>query len=485
VFRHLLHPIVRFLMALFAAGAVAEPALAVADVTDVSVTVTIAESTGAQDDVSAEIRVKGTDLNDALISIPGFPQQVPLDPVGDDFVLGISFANEAELNSLLPAGNYGLSVDGGAVLATIAYDARPAVPSPSIDQPGGGDVIPPGPVEVLFTACSICSLTDDSVEALLEEGVTEVASETLTENDDAWIPPDGIGGDLQLGESSQFTATITHTAVRAKNVSTTGDDTTFDFTANFVRSDTVSFETGFGPPTGDFCLVVNDLTPPAECAALNDPLLGILDSSGLVSTSVGGHAVDYDITVGAKGDITGAAMADLDDDTIKETVGAVRGKLGGKAGLARQKLSFPLESPGLGAKLKVGVSDELSIPADTLARVQKASGSLGGVKLSEETLDDQTPLPVAPQGWRLDFTLGAGGVLESGLLTLEGGRSFELQGSHKFKLASDLSSLKLQTADKGIRVQLKNVGLDDSTQAVSGGDLSYKILGQSGRVSLP
>ena len=485
MFRPLLHPILRSLMAVLAAGALAEPASAVANVTDVVFTVTVAKTSTGPDAVTAEIRVKGTGLNSGSITIPGALGLQTFATDGADLAVGFLFANEAQMNTLFPAGSYALSINNGNVAATIAYDARPAVPSPAISQPEADAVLAPGPVQVKFTACPICNLPGDSVVGQLEEGVNVVANETLTENDNSWIPPDGVGGDLALGENSQFTAMITHTAVRAKNVAATGDDTSFAFTSTFIQSDAVAFATGFNPPSGSFCIVVNSPTPPSACAALNDPLLGILDSSGPVASLVDGHAVQCDLTLGSGGTITGSATADLDDDTIFETSGPMQGRLAGKAGMARQKLSFLLENPGLGAKLKVGVSDELSIPGDSLARVQKASGVLGGMKVSEQSESNQTPLPMAAQGWRLDFTLGAGGVFESALLTLDGGRSFPLQGSNRFKLASNVSSLKLQSADKGISIQLRKVGLDGATNAVSGGDLGYKILGQSGKVSLP
>ena len=85
----------------------------------------------------------------------------------------------------------------------------------------------------------------------------------------------------------------------------------------------------------------------------------------------------------------------------------------------------------------------------------------------------------SPQGETCEY--------QDGLLTLQGGRSFALEGTSKFNVASSLSSLKLQTADKGIKIQLKKVLLDDaaSPPAVVGGDLAYKILGQSGKAEVP
>ena len=107
-------------------------------------------------------------------------------------------------------------------------------------------------------------------------------------------------------------------------------------------------------------------------------------------------------------------------------------------------------------------------------------------ELEEETLGNGA-LPYTPLSWRVTFTIDAGGSVQNGLLTLQGGRSFALEGTSKFNVASSLSSLKLQTADKGIKIQLKKVLLDDeaSPPAVVGGSLAYKILGQSGKADVP
>jgi hypothetical protein len=253
-----------------------------------------------------------------------------------------------------------------------------------------------------------------------------------------------------------------------------------------VQSDEIGFQTGFAPPAGDFCLVVNDPTPPAECSPLDDPAHSLLDTSDTIATTIAGLDVQYTFTVGPKGELTGNGMADLDDNGSLETLGAIKGKLKGKAGELKQKLSFPLANEGLLAKLKLSVSDVLSVPGDSLASVQKASGSLGDMKVKEETTSNGA-LPVAPQSWRVDFTIDGAGLVQNAVLTLELGRTFPLEGTNKFNLAKNESSLKLQTADKGIKLQLKKVELDDEVAppAVVGGDLSYKILGQSGKASLP
>jgi hypothetical protein len=466
----------------------AAPALAQPDVTAVSFTAQIEGSQGTSPDVSAEIRVQGTEINtgSGTITFPG-DLVFPLSDDGGDLVATFVFANEALLDSSFGPGTYALSLNNGTVTADIVYEARPNVPSPDISSPGAGEVIAPGPVEVLFTACNVCNLTNDTVEARLEDGAeAELASESLTDTDTSWIPDDGMDVDLELGEGGDFVAIITPTAVREKNVAANDDDGGFPFSSIFINSDSVAFETGFETPTGDFCLVANLESPPAECGLLDDVMFSIFDTTGMISTEVMGLSVDYSVEVDSRGKITGEALADLDDDTTAETMGPVKGTLKGKAGEAKQKVSMKLQNDGLAAKLKLSVKETLSGVLDTRVGTQKASGKIGDVKVKEEVPTDASPLPIPPQGWRLDFVLDGSDTVESATLTLEEGRSFPLEGTNKFNLKKNLSSLSLQTEDKGIKIKIKKLGLEaEATPKITMGDLNYRILGQKGKTSLP
>jgi hypothetical protein len=490
VFRHPLRGI--FLLLSAAALAAAGPAAAVVDVEEVTLTVTVATTTIGQDQITVELRVSGTDLNNGTITLPSAPSTpVALDVDGADLVVVDDVASLAELNALWSNGNYVLRINNNTAQATIPY-ARPAVPNPAISQPDSG-VIPPGPIEVLFEPCgSICSGLGESVEAVLEDDMAVVLDEDiLTSNTDSWTPDDDMGGALDLPEASAFVVRVTHTAVDQDDVAVAGDDDDGNlvFTGTFVQSDEVDFETGFNPPSGRFCLAANHPAPPAGCTTLADPALQLFDLTGLaVATQVDGHDVDYTLSHDAGGNLGGSATADLDDNGPNETGPApIKGKLKGGDGEASSKLSFSLENAGFLAKLKVSVSDTLSIPGNQLDRVQRASGAINGVKIKEEA-SATLALPM-PLGWLLEYDLAADGTVTNAVLTLEGGRSFPLSGANKFNLASNESSLKLSSDPKGLSISLKGLGLDDSANpdpmAITGGDLSYKALGQSGRATLP
>jgi hypothetical protein len=482
-----------FLLLSVAASGAAGPAFAAPDVTDVTLTVSIARSTIGLDQVRAELRVEGTDLNNGTITLPSNPTiQVPFSQDGADLVIEDTFANEAALNASLTNGTYVLRINNGTAQANLSY-SRPSVPNPAISQPES-TVILPGPLEVLFTRCSVCNLIGDTVEAVLEDDMAAVIDEeTLSSISESWIPEDGMGGDLSLPEGAAFVVRVTHSAVRQDNESVAGDDDDGQllFTHVFVQSDEVDFETGFNPPSGHFCLAANYPTPPAGCATLADPLLQLFDPTGtMVATQVDGHDVDYTIDVGPGGQLSGSASADLDDNGSNETGPApIKGKLGGGGGEADSKLSFSLENEMLAAKLKVSVTDALSIPGDVQDRVQRASGAVNGVKIKEETSSSDSPLPDPPLGWLLEYDLALDGQVSNAMLTLEGGRAFPLSGANKFNFSSNESSLKLSSDPKGLSITLKKLGLDDAANPdpllITGGALGYKALGQSGRATLP
>jgi hypothetical protein len=453
--------------------------------------VTIARSSVVSDSFAVQFRVTGTDLNNGSITPPGVAAvPFPLTPDGADLVLEQTFQSEAALNAVWQDGNYLLRVNGTNVQATLA-STRPLVLNPAISKPGAGSVVPPGPVEVLFTKCAVCTQVGDSVVAVLENDMNVVLTQEppLTSASEDWTPEAPLGTLLQLPEQSSFVTSVTSTALRQANTPVLGEDSSADdlllFSNSFVQSDEIDFTTGFDTPVGSFCLAANHPTPPLGCTTLIDPLLEVLDTSGAFVTQVDGHAVAYTVVVSDKGTITGSATADLDDNATQET-GTVKGKLKGKDGEVKQKLSFPLESTTPPVKVKVKISDEYSVPRNSFEGTRTASGSINGVKLKEET-PSSGALPFPPLGWLLQLDVDADGVVSNAVLTLEGGRTFPLTGKNKFKFATDQTSLKLESADKGIKLSLKKIVLDDSTSpmGVSGGDLSPRILGQKAKTTIP
>jgi hypothetical protein len=470
------------LLALPAAGAV--------DIDQVILEVRIVRSSLVSDEFSAELRVTGDNLNTGTITLPAAPGiQLALTKDGDDLVLEDDFATELDLNTAISDGSYVLRVNNDSVRATLTY-VRPLVPSPAISYPDAGDVVPPGTIDVEFTNCAVCNQVGDSVEAELEDDVgAPLADETLTSTSEDWIPPDGIGGDYDLPEDSDFVVRVTHSALRQDNFipNPPDDDGLLLFSNRFVQSDEVDFSTGFDAPIGDFCLSANHPAPPAGCTVLTDPALQLIDLTGSYTTWVDGHDVDYSVDVSASGSLSGSASADLDDNLSNETGPApIKGKLSGSDGDSRSKLSFSLQGDAPPAKVKVSMSDEFSILGNTSSMLQKASGSINGIKFKEET-SASGPLGFPPLGWVIEFELDAGGEVQNAMLTLEGGRMFALTGSNKFKFASDESSFKLQSDPKGIKIQLKKLILDDSVDPmdVTAGDLSSSMLGQRARTSLP
>ncbi|MBM4385226.1 MAG: hypothetical protein FJ091_17890 [Deltaproteobacteria bacterium] len=455
-----------------------------ANIANVRVEVTIARTSLGPDDLDFELRVTGSGLVDGTLTPPN-AAAVALTRSGADLVLTDSFANEAELSSLLPNGTYQLRVNGGALTASLVY-TRPSVPSPAIAEPGVGAVVAPGSVQIVFSACAACNLVGDSVVAEIEDGQGALLDdETLTASSTTWTPQ-GASGPLLLPERAEFVARVTHTAIRQANVTTNDADGTLLFSHEFVQSDEVDFETGFERPQGHVCLAANYTAPPAGCTILTNAELQVLDSSGVFTAQVAGHDLEYTLAVAASGALSGNAAADLDDDGSLETSAALRGRLRGTRGDVRSRIAFALENAALSAKLKVKQVERLSIVGGTVTGTRRAKGAIGATKINEET-PTNGPLPFAPLGWLLELDIDGGEPVQNALLTLEGGRSFALTGKHGFRVASGASSFKLRSAGKGIRLALSKVALDDSTAplTMTGGALRTRVLGQSARASVP
>ncbi len=435
MFRRSLRPLFLLLMGSFAAAS----AGAAVDVTDVTLDVTIAHTTLAQDDFDVLFEVHGTGLNNGTLTVPTTPTAtvVTLDEQAGVLVWEKHFTSEGALAAGLPTGTYTLRVNNANATATISY-TRPSVPDPAISFPGAGDVVPPGTIQVDFDSCPVCNQVGDSVKAVLQDDMmVELDSETLTSSSTFWVPQD-VGGDLVLPPQSAFLVKVTHKALRQTSEDIDDDEINqiLLFTHTFTQSDELDFETGFEAPSGHFCLSANHPAPPAGCNLHNDPALQLFDTTGMNSTTVDGHDVDYVVSVGAGGSLSGTATADLDDNGSNETgPGAIKGKLGGgKGGAANSKLSFSLTNTMLAAKLKVSVTDELSIPTDTRTRLQRASGSIGASKIKEDVPSTDTPLPDAPLGWVLEYDLAADGAISNAKLTLEGGRILRAHGHQQVQL---------------------------------------------------
>lgn len=476
-----------FLLVTFLAAASA----GAADIDSVTFDLTLADVSKGSDTFAIEIRVVGDGFNNGTLVRPGLLSSVTFKKDGDDLVIEDDFNNALALLTAYPLGTYEVRVNNGNVRTTLSYNAtmQPNVPNPDISHPNGGQVLPPEEtLTVEFTNCAICNQIGDSIVAELEQddgmgGRVLVDDETLSPAADTWTPEDGMGGDLLLPQLTDFFVTITNQTLRQDTVIVTGegnDDDDIALFSSYVRqSDEVDFSTGFDTPEGHVCLSANHPMPPVGCTIVNDPLLQVLDTTGAYMTTVNGHDVTYDLDVAGNGSISGSASG-------IGVASEIKGKLKGKDGDSKQKVSFTLDNTVIPAKLKVSISELFSITGNTQSLTQKNSGTDDGEKVSEETTSSG-PLTQPTLGWVVEFDIDDTDEISNGSLTLEGGRLFTLTGSNKFKFTTGESSLKLQSADKGIRIDLKKVVFDDgvSPVAIDGGDLSQKILGQSHKAVIP
>ncbi len=435
-----------------------------------------------------EVRVTGTGITSATIT-PAGGTAILLEPNGADFVHRKEATVESELDLLGENDEaFTLTLNGGARTATIEY-ARPAIPSPGVSEPEPDAVLLPGPVEVRFTACPICT-APDGVVAELEEGSSVIATENLRSVDDEWTPPDAGDPDLdlELDEDSSFTARVTHRA--SASVTLPGADP-FTVTSTLIHSDEVSFTTGLSAPQGSFCIVANETDPPTldpdgTCIGLVAVDLGIIDLDETLSTTVGGVDVELEPLVRASGRLTGIARADLDGDGSMETVTQLQGNMFGTAQRLHRRMVFRLVDRTRQDRLGVRIRDVLSISDGLVTHIERARGKLDGAKVNEE-VQTLGPLLEETLGWRLDFELVGGGRVQGASLRLENGRVIRLRGTVHFNADRDLTMMNLAStgADRGVFVWIRRMVVDDTTTTITSGDLSYRILGQRGSTPIP
>jgi len=462
-------------------------AFAALDLTTASVSMTIERAAGIGNLHTVELRVQGTEITSATITPPGVgATAMSLPKTGNDFVLLLSFDSEAALNTAIPNGTYRLDLNGGSRTGNIDF-ARLNVPSPAISAPAPTVILLPGPIEVAFAACSLCTGTEDSVTAKLEQGATSLATATLAATDHLWTPSDGMAP-LELAEDSAFTVGVRHFAVRETALTASGNDA-FKFRNSFIQSDEVDFATGFAPAQGAFCIVANDtspatLDPLGECLGFVDLALAIVDTSGSFSTVAGGVDVDYDLQLLPDGKLAGVVMADVDGDAFKETSAPLEGQLRGPADRLRQRIKFRLGDAPPELKLNVLIEDAFSILSGVLSQVQRTRGVLAGARIREE-IRSTLPLDDEPLGWRFDFELTDGTRVENASIRLENGRTFPLWGNAYFDPANGRSLVQLAArgADEGVRAEIRSLGVDE-VDGIVAGKLFYKILGQKGETPL-
>lgn len=338
----------------------------------------------------------------------------------------------------------------------------------------------------------VISRLDDEHVSVLERGANgttaagHAAGDRISEvgqSDTTWTP----AADFEAEAS--FTATVVHSAVRAE-ILVGGASDDFELVGTFTSSDSVPFFTGAAVPAGSFCLTGADddatLDPLGECLAIGEPSAALIDPSGAYALSVPGVEIEYDTEVSANGAISGEAHADLDGNGSFETTAPVRGKLSGFQGKVERHLAFAFRSAAPAAKLTVRISEQASIEEGSLGGHQRAKGKVLGEKLVAEA-PSTLPLGDEPLGWRLDVVL-AGKHVEDATITLEDGRVFALRGRFIHDFLTGLAKLDLRSEgeDAGVWVRFEDLeieDLDSQPPVFGGGDFTFRILGQRGRIN--
>lgn len=461
----------------------AAPAAAAPDLTSVTLDLETLRVSGAAASIRAFVQVDGERIVEAKLTPPG-GTALPLTLEGESFVFEKTYTSEQELAAAFPDGEYLLTLNGST---EVVFDyARVPVPSPAISAPLPASILVPGPVTVEFTRCLACAGPMDSTDAWIfdDESDETLVIETLGPEAESWTPSDGVDP-FELPEDASLFAVVMHIALReAALVGPNSDD--FVLFTGVASGDAVPFFTGAGMPSGSFCIAVAMIEPPDTCLVIKEPSAALIDPSGSYALSVPGVEIEYDTEVSASGAISGEARADLDGSGSFETTAPVRGKLAGFLGRVDRHVAFDFRSAAPAAKLAVRINEQASVEDGALGGNQRAKGKVMGEKLAAEA-PSTLPLGDEPIGWRLDVIL-EGKRVEDASIQLEDGRVFALRGRFVHDFLTDLAKLDLRSEgeDEGVQVRFEDLVIEDiesQPPVFGGGDFTFRILGQRGRIN--
>jgi hypothetical protein len=480
-------PMLPALLTLLLVLGLAAPAASAPDLASVTIDLETLRTSDAAGSLRAFVQVEGERIVDAKLT-PAGAAAITLRLDGDVFVFEKTYTSEQELAAAFPDGEYLLTLNGST---EIRFDfARTPVPSPAITAPLPASILVPGPVTVEFTRCLACTGPGDATDARIYDDDNDevLVIETLAPDAESWTPSDGVDP-FELPEDGSFFAVVMHAALReVALVGANSDD--FVLFTGVASSDAVPFFTGGAMPSGSFCIVAADddatLDPLGECLAIDEPSAALIDPSGTYALSLPGVEIEYDMEVGANGAISGEARADLDGNGSFETTAPVRGKLAGFQGRVDRHVAFDFRSAAPAAKLAVRINEQASVEEGALGGSQRAKGKLMGEKVAADA-PSTLPLGDEPIGWLLRVVL-EGKRVEDASITLEDGRVFTLRGRFVHDFLTDLAKLDLRSEgeDEGVQVRFEGLVIEDlesQPPVFGGGDFTFRILGQRGRIN--
>lgn len=468
---------------------------------------------GTDDTFLVGFEVTGTDIATASVTPSGGTTTLLTCSGGTICTAVLDVGGQNALDALLPttARNYSIALtsagDPGVTLTDTFSFSRPLLPSPAISEPVAGSVIPPGALTARFLACASCN--ESTQAALLMAGVVdpiEVAS--LGASSTSWEPA------TALAAESEFLVGIAHSIRGSQSLTADGigpgtDDDSYGFTSSVLHSDAVEFSTGFAPPAGEFCLVVNDdaadAIDPTGCAVLSEPAASILDTSGSCSLVAGGIPIQYELLLAPDGGLSGIADADLDGDATFETHAPLAGRLTGGSGFLRERLRVRFEEPSGTARLAFRLDEQADLasllaPATPLSWLfeHRLRGKLAGTRIdaSAAGLRTQPALPNDPvactggppmTGWQLRFTLTGSDGPSTGSLVLANGSEVALGVRQRFDFLTNQTRLRLASkgVERGVTILIKRLEIDDATDEIETGVVRFRAFGHAARVLVP
>lgn len=464
--------------------------------TSVALAADVGGTNGTDSSFKVTFTIAGTEIQTATVTPQGIGSTaITLPCTAGTTCTATLTLTQTQFNQLFPTSGQNYKIDltqvsgTNTITSTVSFTLQ-SVPSPAISFPTSSTPISPTSLVVTFSACASCTV---ATHAVLTLGSTELASQDLPASSTSWTP-----GVTLAPSTTGFAVAITHKTTGTLSpaptytLSGTSGSIAYTFTSDVTHADSVAFSTGFAQPVGAFCVILIDTSlsgPGTSCPVLDATALGILDTSGLFATTLGGIPIVYQVALGPKGNVTGTAHADLDGDATFETSAPLTGRVRGKDGALRQRLRARFVNDSLDARLQLRILEEANLanltPSGGLTTLltEQLRGKQGGAKV--DVTSSSAPVILNPPiGWRLDFTLTAGQKQVPGQLQAAGS-TISLQGNQTFDTATNLSDIRLSSggAQTGVQLRLKKLVVDGAT--IQSGQLKLRAFGQSTSGLLP
>jgi hypothetical protein len=211
-------------------------------------------------------------------------------------------------------------------------------------------------------------------------------------------------------------------------------------------------------------------------------------------TSGGEVCLSSDVETDASGVVTGAAIMTV-EAAGAELALTLDGQILGTTAKPKTVLDFTAEGTAYGyeveAEGRMRCALDATMPDQQLCRGKaKVCGFVGGVRVGCKRLPFATILQLerVPFVVALDLATAGNGAVSGDAtvqVDVEGAPPIAYGAKGKYKPSTDVSNLKLPSADPAQKTSLAFQGLELAAGGATAGSVAFKIAGQKGKATLP